>query len=75
MISFAVTPKSKGDEDKLMTSLTKIMEEDPSLGVRRDEQTGEFIIEGMGQVHVETTLEKMKRKFSVEVNLSAQYQP
>jgi elongation factor G len=71
VISFAVTPKSKGDEDKLMTSLTRIMEEDPTLVVRRDEQTAEFIIEGMGQVHVETTLEKMKRKYGVEVNLSA----
>ncbi|HUT54300.1 MAG TPA: elongation factor G [bacterium] len=71
VISFAVTPKTKGDEDKLMTSLNKIMEEDPTLGVRREEQTGEFIIEGMGQVHVETTLEKMKRKYGVEVILSA----
>jgi len=71
VISFAITPKSKGDEDKLMTSLNKMMEEDATLSVRRDEQTGEFIIEGMGQVHIETTLEKMKRKFGVEVNLSA----
>jgi len=71
VISFAVEPKSKGDEDKLMTSLNRLMEEDPTLGVRRDEQTGEFIIEGMGQVHVETQLEKMKRKYGVEVILSA----
>lgn len=71
VISFAVTPKTKGDDDKLMTSLNKIMEEDPTLGVRRDTQTNEFIIEGMGQVHVETSLEKMKRKYGVEVLLSA----
>lgn len=71
VISFAVTPRSKGDEDKLMISMNKLMEEDPTLGVRRDKQTGEFIIEGMGQVHIETSLEKMKRKFGVEVNLSS----
>ncbi len=71
VISFAVEPKSKGDEDKLMTSLNRLMEEDPTLNVKRDEQTGEFIIEGMGQVHIELTLEKMKRKYGVEVSLSA----
>jgi len=71
VISFAVTPKTKGDEDKLMTSLNKIIDEDPALRVRRDERTGEFIIEGMGQVHIEITLEKMRRKYGVEVNLSA----
>ncbi len=71
VISFALTPKSKGDEDKLMTALNRLLEEDVTLNVRRDEQTGEFIIEGMGQVHIETTLEKMKRKSGVEVNLSA----
>ncbi|MFO8055756.1 MAG: elongation factor G [bacterium] len=71
VISFAVEPKSKGDEDKLMTSLNRLMEEDPTLNVKRDEQTGEFIIEGMGQVHIEVSLEKMKRKYGVEVSLSA----
>lgn len=71
VISFAVTPKSKGDEDKLMSSLARIMEEDPTLSVRRDPQTNEFIIEGMGQVHIETVLEKMRRKYGVEVTLSA----
>ncbi len=71
VISFAVEPKSKGDEDKLMTSLNRLMEEDPTLNVKRDGQTGEFIIEGMGQVHIELTLEKMKRKYGVEVSLSA----
>jgi len=71
VISFALEPKSKGDEDKLGTAISKLIEEDPTLNVRRDEQTNEFIIEGMGQVHIETTLEKMKRKFGVEVNLSA----
>ncbi len=70
VISFAVEPKSKGDEDKLMSSLSRVNEEDQTLRVRRDEQTGEFILEGMGQVHIETTLEKMKRKFGVEVSLS-----
>ncbi len=71
VISFAVSPKTKGDEDKLMTSLNRMMEEDQALRARRDEQTGDFIIEGMGQVHIETAVEKMKRKYGVEVNLSA----
>ena len=71
VISFAAVPKSKGDEDKLMISLNRLMEEDPTLGVKRDLRTNEFIIEGMGQVHIETSLEKMRRKYGVEVNLSA----
>lgn len=71
VISFAAMPKSKGDEDKLMTSLNRLMEEDPTLGVKRDDRTNEFIIEGMGQVHVEISLEKMKRRYGVEVTLSA----
>jgi elongation factor G len=70
VINFAISPKSKGDEDKLMTSLNRILEEDPTLQLKRDEQTGEFVLGGMGQVHIETVLEKMRRKYSVEVNLS-----
>ncbi len=69
VISFAVLPKTQGDEEKLSTSLAKLIDEDPTLSLRRDSQTNEFIIEGMGQVHVETSLEKMRRKFGVEVEL------
>jgi len=65
----AVTPKGKADVDKLGPSLQRIAEEDPTLLVRRDETTGETIISGMGEAHVEVAAEKMKRKFGVEVDM------
>ncbi len=68
-VSFAVEPKSKGDEEKITISLNRLTEEDPTIKLRRDEQTKELILSGMGQVHVEVTVEKLKRKFGVEVNL------
>jgi elongation factor G len=70
IISFAVQPKSRGDEEKITASLNRLIEEDPTLSVHRDEQTREIILSGMGQVHIEATIEKLKRKFGVEVNLS-----
>ncbi len=70
MISYALTPKSKGDEEKIATSLTRIHEEDPTMTVGRDEQTGEILLSGVGQTHVEVIVEKLKRKFGVEVSLS-----
>jgi len=70
IISFAVQPKSRGDEEKITASLNRLIEEDPTLTVHRDEQTREIILSGMGQVHIEATIEKLKRKFGVEVNLS-----
>ncbi|GAB4182046.1 MAG: elongation factor G [Geothermobacteraceae bacterium] len=69
VISFALEAKSKGDEDKIMSSLKRLMEEDPTLQVQRDEETKEMILSGMGQVHVEVACEKLKRKFGVEVVL------
>ena len=71
VISFALSPKTKGDEDKVASSLNKLLEEDPTLNVGRDEQTKEILLSGMGQVHIEATLEKLKRKFGVEVELKA----
>ena len=68
-VSFAVQPKSKGDEEKITVSLSRLCEEDPTVKLQRDEQTKEMILFGMGQVHVEVTVEKLKRKFGVEVNL------
>jgi elongation factor G len=65
----AVTPKGKTDVDKMGPSLQKIVEEDPTLRVRREESTGETIISGMGDTHVEVAIEKMKRKFGVELEL------
>ncbi len=67
--NIAVTPRGKGDVDKLGPSLHRIAEEDPTLYVHRDETTGETIISGMGETHVEVAAEKMKRKFGVEVDL------
>jgi elongation factor G len=67
----AVTPKGKGDVEKLGPSLQRIAEEDPTLRVHREETTGETIISGMGDTHIEVAAEKMKRKFGVEVDLHA----
>ncbi len=69
VISYAIQPKSKNDEDKIHGSLQRLMEEDPTLKLRRDDQTRELIISGMGQVHLEVTMEKLRRKFGVEVEL------
>jgi elongation factor G len=68
-VSFAVAPKAKGDEEKITSSLARFMEEDPTIKLQRDEQTKELILFGMGQVHMEVTVEKLKRKFGVEVSL------
>ena len=70
MITYALTPKSKGDEEKITAALARIREEDSTIMVSRDEQTGEILLSGMGQTHVEVIVEKLKRKFGVEVNLS-----
>jgi len=69
-ISYALTPKSKGDEEKITASLARLHEEDPTMTMGRDEQTGEILLSGVGQTHVEVIVEKLRRKFGVEVNLS-----
>ena len=70
LISFALRPKSKGDEDKIFSSLSKLLEEDLGLTLERRAETKEIIISGSGQVHIEATIEKLKRKFNVEVVLT-----
>ena len=67
IISYAIASKSKGDEEKVSTGLHRILEEDPTLRFQRDEETKEMLLSGMGQVHLEVTLERLKRKFGVEV--------
>lgn len=67
LISYAIEPKSKGDEEKVSMGLQKILDEDPVLKFHRDEEAKEMILAGMGQQHLEMTLEKLKRKFGVEV--------
>jgi len=69
LMSFAIAAKSKGDEDKVITALRRLSEEDPMLHVHRDTQTGETIVSGMSQVHVEVAVERLKRRFGVEVEL------
>lgn len=69
VISFAIKPKSKGDEDKIQSGLRRLIEEDPTLQSSRDAQTKEMILSGMGQVHLDVAIEKLKRKFGVEVIL------
>src|SRR5947209_7404623 len=69
VMSFAVTPKSKGDEDKVAQSLRRLSEEDPTLRLSRDQQTGEELLSGMSQVHVEVAVERARRRFGVEMEL------
>jgi len=68
-ISFAMRAKEKGDEDKIFTSLSKILEEDPALRLSRNTETKEILLSGMGQVHIEATVDKLRRKYNVEVQL------
>ncbi|MBV8843568.1 MAG: elongation factor G, partial [Bryobacterales bacterium] len=71
VISFAIRPKTRGDEEKASQALARLLEEDPALETHRDPQTHEIILSGTGQMHIEVTVEKLKRKFNVEVELTA----
>src|ERR671916_2753947 len=68
-MSFAISPKAKGNEEKLGTALRRLSEEDPTLVMRRDEQTGEQLLSGLSQMHVEVAVDRLKRRFGVEVDL------
>ncbi|MEE9275687.1 MAG: elongation factor G [bacterium] len=69
-ISYAVAPKSKGDEEKLSGALRRMQEEDPVLGVSRDGQTKDLLLSGLGVLHLEVAIDRIKRKYSVEVEMS-----
>jgi elongation factor G len=69
VMSFAITPKAKGEEEKLGQALRRLTEEDPTLVMRRDQQTGEQLLAGLSQMHVEVAVERLKRRFGVEVDL------
>jgi elongation factor G len=67
--TFAIEPKTRGDEDKISTALQRLQEEDPVLRVSRDAQTHEMLISGMGQLHVEVLVGRLRKRYKVEVNL------
>lgn len=69
VISYAIEPKSRGDEEKISTALHRLFEEDPTITYTRDAQTKELLLAGQGQSHIEVTVAKLKRRFGVEVNL------
>jgi elongation factor G len=71
VISFAIRPKSKGDEEKASQALARMIEEDPSLEMHRDAQAHDIILSGTGQLHIEVAVERLKRKYNVEVELQA----
>jgi elongation factor G len=69
VISVAIEPKSKGDQERLGTAIQRLAEEDPTFQVRTDEETGQTIISGMGELHLEVLVDRMKREFRVEANV------
>jgi elongation factor G len=69
VLSIAIRPKSKGDEDKLMTALHRLQDEDPALTVRRDDETHQTVLAGMGETHLAIVTERLQRKFGVEVDV------
>jgi len=69
VISVAIEPKTKGDQDKLGTAIQRLSDEDPTFHVRSDEETGQTIISGMGELHLEILVDRMRREFKVEANV------
>ena len=69
VLSYAIEPKSRGDEEKISASLQRLQEEDPTIRYARDAQTKQMLLSGQGQLHIEVTVAKLKRRFGVEVNL------
>ncbi len=70
LLAYAIAPKTKGDEDKLSTALARLREEDPTFRIDRSEETHETVAYGMGETHLEVMMERMKRKYGVEVTTS-----
>ncbi|HXE44708.1 MAG TPA: elongation factor G [Conexibacter sp.] len=69
VMAFAIEPKTKGDEDKVFSALRRLQEEDPTIDLHRDEQTGEQIVAGLSQVHVEVVIARLRERFGAEVEL------
>ena len=71
VIQLSVEPKSKADQDKMTTALQKLQEEDPTFRAHTDEETGQIIIAGMGELHLDILVDRMRREFKVEANVGA----
>jgi elongation factor G len=71
VISVAVEPKTKSDQEKMSMALTKLLQEDPSLRVGSDDETGQTILSGMGELHLDIIVDRMKREYKVEANIGA----
>jgi elongation factor G len=71
VISIAIEPRAQADVDKMGTAIAKLIEEDPTLRVKTDEETGQTVLSGMGELHLEIIVDRMKREFKVEVNQGA----
>jgi elongation factor G len=69
LISYALAPKEKGEEDKVFAAVQRLLEEDITLKLSRDEETGDILVSGMGQMHIETAVEKARRRYKVEILL------
>ena len=69
VMAFAIEAKTKGDEDKVFTALRRLQEEDPTIDLHRDEQTGEQIVAGLSQIHVEVVVDRLRERFGAEVTL------
>ena len=69
VMAFAIEPKAKGDEDKVFTALRRLQEEDPTIDLHRDDETGEQIVAGLSQIHVEVVVDRLKSRFGAEVTL------
>ena len=69
VIAVAIEPKTKGDQDKLSTGLQRLADEDPTFRVRTDEETGQTLISGMGELHLEIIVDRLKREFNVDANV------
>src|SRR3954454_21721876 len=75
VMAFAVAPKAKGDEDKVFTALRRLQEEDPTVDLHRDPQTGDQIVAGLTQIHVEVIVERIRERFGAEVELKPPRMP
>ena len=75
VISVAIEPKTKGDQDKLGAGLQRLSEEDPTFRVRTDDETGQTLIAGMGELHLEIIVDRLLREFNVDANVGGRRSP